>query len=169
MPFPVYAQDQTDSMVEFLFIQHAESGSISRINSTTYSLQLGDLSDRTVLFSNRPDRIVATQSIQDFIGNWTSAQDRFQVDPPNAALVILDSGQKEDIFEIELFNPKYEKDGKILRYDITFLGNATVPDLPDKLGKSVLVIDGIAGGDHSTIGGGQSNTAEGKDSTIGGG
>jgi len=142
-----YAQEgQTETsseLPEFLAIQHAQSGTISEINSTTYSLQLNDLSDKTILFSNRPDRIVATQSIQDFIGNWTSGQDSFQLDPPNAALVVLTADQEDDTFEIELFNPKYEKDEKRLSYDFTFLGNATTTasDLPKGLGKSVLIID----------------------------
>jgi hypothetical protein len=38
-------------------------------------------------------------------------------------------------------NPKYEKDENMLRYDFTFLGNVTFPDLPAKFAKSVLVID----------------------------
>jgi hypothetical protein len=138
----VSAQDKADTKLEFLLIQHAESSSISRVSPTTYSLQLDNVSDRIVLFSDRPNRIVATQSIQDFIGNWTAGQDSFEADPPNAALVIIEEdNKKEDIFEVELLNPTYDKDEKILRYDITFLGNTSFAVLPYKLGKSVLVID----------------------------
>ena len=140
-------QNTTDSNgPEFIAIQDAQSGIISETNSTSYSLQLNDLADKTILFSDRPDRVVTTQSTQDFIGNWTSGQDSFQVDPPNAALVVLvDNDQKEEIFEIELFNPKYEKDEKRLSYDFTFLGNTTTTAsyLPNVLGKSVLVIDSL--------------------------
>jgi hypothetical protein len=94
------------------------------------------------LFSDRPNRIVATQSTQDFIGNWTAGQDSFQVDPPNAAIVVLTDDQEDDVFEIELSNPVYDQDKKSLRYDFSILGNVTSPsDLPDNLGKSVLVID----------------------------
>ncbi|HKQ20956.1 MAG TPA: hypothetical protein VJS91_02860, partial [Nitrososphaeraceae archaeon] len=67
-------QAQTEANIEspqFLAILHAQSGSISEINSTSYALKLNELTDKTIFFSDRPNKIVATQSIQDFIGNWT--------------------------------------------------------------------------------------------------
>lgn len=82
-------------------IQHAAWGSVSEINSTSYSLQLDDLSDKIILFSDRPTRIVQTQTIDDFIGNWTSGQDSFQANPHNAALVVLIDDSEQDVFEIE--------------------------------------------------------------------
>ena len=102
----VAQQGQTEANIEspqFLAILHAKSGSISEINSTSYALQLNELTNKTILFSDRPNRIILTQSIQDFIGNWTSGDDSFQVDPPNAALVLTED-QEVDVFEIELFN-----------------------------------------------------------------
>jgi hypothetical protein len=148
-PSLVYAESQTDSnILNFLFVQHSESGSISKINSTTYSLQLNDLADNVFLFSDRPERIVDTQSIEEFVGNWTLGADSFQDDPPNAALGFLDDdNQKLDTVVIELFNPKYEKDQNTLKYDFSFLDNsiaASFPDLPYKTGQSILVIDAIA-------------------------
>ena len=77
---------------------------------------------------------------QDFIGNWTSGQESFRLDPPNAVLVIDD--QKEDTIEIELYNPKYDNDAKKINYDFTLLGNkTTASDFPNDLGKLVLIID----------------------------
>lgn len=125
---------------QFLAILHAQSGTISDINSTSYILQLNDLADKTI--SDRPNRIVVTETTQDFVGNWTSGEDSFQVDPPNAALVVLTDDQEDDVFEIELFNPTYDDDENAIRYDFSVLGNATSsPDLPPNLGKSVLIID----------------------------
>lgn len=136
-------QEQSSTSAEspqFLAIQHAQFGTISEINSTSFLLQLNDLADKSILFSDRPDRVVVTQSNQDFIGNWTSGQESLRMDPPNAVLVTDD--QKEDTIEIELYNPKYENDGKKLSYEFTFLGNTTtVSDLPKQLGKSVLIVD----------------------------
>lgn len=105
-------QGQTNSsIVKFLFIQHGESGSISKINSTTYSLQLNDLAENVILFSDRPNRIVDTQSIQEFIGNWTQGEDSFEIDPPNAALTFLeDDNQKIDALVIELYNIEYDEE-----------------------------------------------------------
>ena len=57
---------------------------------------------------------MVTQSIPDFIGNWTAGQDSFRKDPPNAALVVL-TKIKSRIYQIELLNPKYEKDENMLR------------------------------------------------------
>lgn len=55
-----YAQQgQTETSIEmpqFLAIQYAQSGTISKINSTTFLLQLNDLADKLILFSDRPDR-----------------------------------------------------------------------------------------------------------------
>lgn len=139
-----YAQQgQTETSIEspqFLAIQNAQSGTISEINSTTFLLQLNDLADKLILFSDRPDRLVVTQSNQEFVGNWTSGEESFRLDPPNAVLVVDD--QKEDTIEIELSNPKYASDERKISYDFTFLGNkTTVSDLPNELGKSVLIID----------------------------
>ena len=126
---------------QFLAIQHAQSGTISDINSTSYTLQLNDLADKTFLFSDRPNRIVVTETTQHFVGNWTSGEDSFQVDPPNPALVVLTDDQ-DDVLEIELFNPTYDEDENAIRYNFSVLGNATSsPDLPPNLGKSVLIID----------------------------
>lgn len=137
-------QGETGTNIEspqFLAIQHAQSGTISDINSTSYTLQLNDLADKTILFSDRPNRIVVTETTRAFVGNWTSGEDSFQVDPPNAALVLTDD-QEDDVFEIELFNPTYNEDENAIRYDFSVLGNATSsPDLPSNLGKSVLIID----------------------------
>jgi hypothetical protein len=141
----VFAQQgETGTNIEspqFLAIQHAQSGTISDINSTSYTLQLNDLADKTILFSDRPNRIVVTETTPDFVGNWTSGEDSFKIDPPNAALVVLTDDQ-DDVFEIELFNPTYDEDENAIRYDFSVLGNATSsPDLPPNLGKSVLIID----------------------------
>ena len=70
--------------------------------------------------------IVVTQTTQDFVGNWTNGEDSFQVDPPNAALVVLTENQEDDVFEIELFNPIYDEDEKAIRYDFRVLGNPLI-------------------------------------------
>lgn len=126
---------------QFLAILHSQSGTISEINSTSYTLQLNELADKTILFSDRPNRIVVTQSVQDFIGNWTRGDDSFQVDPPNAALILVDD-HEDDVFEIELFNLRYDNDEKAIRYDFSLLGNVTSSHvLPANLGELVLIID----------------------------
>jgi hypothetical protein len=130
----------------FLFIQHAQSGSVSEVNATTSTLELSDVSDKTIMFSDRPDRIVTSQSTSDFVGNWSQGEDSFAADPPNAVLILDDEEERQEVAVIELFNPEYDSEANTLRYDIS-AENATATttsssiDLPNEFGQSTLVID----------------------------
>lgn len=126
----------------FLFIQGAESGSVSEVNATTSTLELTDVSDKTILFSDRPDRIVASIDTADFIGNWSTGANSFAVDPPNAALVVDDDvEQRHDLALIELFNPEYDSEANTLKYDIVAENGTSIGGLPGEFGQSTLVID----------------------------
>ena len=139
----VYAQEEngTNSDIpKFFAIQHAQSGSISEINETSYSLELSDVSDKTILFPDRPDRIVTFVSTSDFIGNWSTGEDSFAVDAPNAVIVVDEQEGNQDVAIVELFNPIYDFDKKVIKYDITE-DNATSIDLPGEFGQTTMVID----------------------------
>ncbi|MDR4512056.1 MAG: hypothetical protein MRJ93_10185 [Nitrososphaeraceae archaeon] len=139
----VYAQEDrntTDSeMPKFFAIQHATSGKISEINETTYSLELNDVSDKTILFSDRPDRIVKTESTTNFTDNWSTGADSFAVDTPNAVLVVEES-ERQDNTIIELFNPTYDSNKKTLKYNV-IPDNVTSIDLVGEFGQATLLID----------------------------
>ena len=75
---------------EFLAIQEAQSGSVSEVNATTSTLELSNVSDTTILFSDRPYRILTSVNTTDFIGNWSIGANNFAVDPPNAVLILDD-------------------------------------------------------------------------------
>ena len=141
----VYAQENaTDSDDQkFFAIQHARSGSISEINETVYSLELNDVSDKTILFSDRPDRIVTSSSTSDFIGNWSTGTNSFAVDAPNAVLVV-DESEKQNIAIVELFKPVYDYNEKTLKYDIT-PDNTTSIELPGEFGQNVIIVDQSGG------------------------
>lgn len=162
--------NSNDENPKFLAIQHAQSGSISDINqtftlsltnesnntifssnvSTNLSLELNNVSDKTILLSDRPNRIVTTVSTADFIGNWSIGMDNFAINPPNAVLIVDDdTNKKQDIVILELFNPVYDVNNKMLKYNITSY-NTTSIDLPNEFGLSTLVID-EAGRDHIII------------------
>ena len=138
----VYAQENTTDTEEpkFFAIQHAQSGSISEINATAYSLELNDVSDKTILFSDRPDRIVTSINTADYIGNWSKGEDSFSVDAPNAVLIVDEQEEKQDVAIVELFNPVYDFDKKTLKYDITS-DNATSIELLSDFGQTTLVTD----------------------------
>ena len=138
-----YGQEEgntTEHVPKFFAIQHAQSGSLSEINETAYSLELNDVSDKTILFSDRPDRIVKSISTVDFIGNWSSGVDSFAVDAPNAVLVVDEQEGKQDVAIVELFTPIYDVDKKALQYDVT-PDNATSIELPSEFGQTMIVID----------------------------
>jgi hypothetical protein len=137
----VYAQGNITATEEpkFLAIQHAQSGSISEINATTYTLELNDVPDKTILFSDRPDRIVTAIRTDNFVGNWSTGTDSFAEDPPNAVLIV-DEIEGQDTAIIELFNPVYDTEKKTLRYDVT-ADNATSIESPVEFVQSTLIID----------------------------
>jgi hypothetical protein len=145
---------------QFLFVQSAGSGSLSQINETAYTLELNDVADKTILFSDRPERLVETVGTTDFVGNWTTGPNNFAADAPNDASVYISvyisqtiltaiveniqSGNLETAI-IESFNPVYDPNTNTLTYTIT-AENATSMDLPRQFGKSVLAIDSKYGG-----------------------
>ena len=94
---------------------------------------------RTILFSDRPDRIVKSVSTIDFIGNWSTGADSFAVDAPNAVLIV-DESEKQDIAIIELFSPIYDSDKKTLKYKVT-LDNATSIEIPSEFGQTTMILD----------------------------
>jgi hypothetical protein len=115
------------------------------VNATTFTLELSDETDKTILFSDRPNRIVASVSTTDFVCNWSTGSDSFAVDPPNAVLVLDDEEQRQDIAVIELYNPEYDSGANTLKYNIS-AENATATtttsiDLMNEFGQWTLVID----------------------------
>ena len=103
------------------------------------------MSDKTILFSDRPDRIVMSVSTSNYIGNWTTGEDSFAVDAPNAVLVVDEiEGEQQDVAIIELFSPVYDSDKKTLKYEV-IPNNATSIDLPGEFGQSTLIIDSGCG------------------------
>ena len=140
----IYGQKKATTSItpmEFLAAQQAQSGSISEINSTAFSLQLNNVSDNTLLFTERPERIVTSVDTSDFIGNWSLGQNSFVVDAPNAIIVVEDNNTQQKMAVIELSKPVYDIDKKTLTYEI-IPDNTTSLDLPNEFGQSTLVIDG---------------------------
>ena len=139
-----YSQEENATSIsepQFLSIQHAKSGSIFEDNAISYTLELNNVSDKTMLFSDRPARIVTSVNTSDFIGNWhwSVGPKSFNADPPNAALIVGEEGNQE-IMIVELTNPVHDPTAKTLKYDVV-LENTTSTDIPNEFGQSTLVID----------------------------
>jgi hypothetical protein len=111
--------NDNNNLTRFLFVQDTQSGSVVPIgganNDTTlsnYTLTLNNVST-TIAFSDRPQRLLFQIDTESFVNNWTTGQDSFESDLPNAAIVLNEGNQKEkkdDIIVAELLNPVYDKE-----------------------------------------------------------
>lgn len=130
---------------EFLSIQNAQSGSIFQNNSTAYTLQLNNVSDEMIMFSDRPDRIVLSVSTDDFIGNWTSGANSFATDPPNAVLILEDDfAQKQGLDIVALSGPQYDIATNMLTYSIISGNKISIYSTAD-FRRPILFIDRTCG------------------------
>lgn len=139
----VCAQEENTTSVGsdpvFIAIQHAQSGSIPEVNATAYMLELNDVSDKTTLFSERPNRIFTSINTSDFVNKWSAGPDSFIEDPPNAALLLIDDVEG-DMVIVELLNPEYDTSTNTLRFEATSLDGTSI-DMASEFGQAALVID----------------------------
>jgi len=77
--------DEAESVevVEFLFVQHAES-----VTLKDGLLTLEGIGEDVLYFSDRPHRIVGRSPLEWFVGAWEEGEDSFEVNPPNAVLTV---------------------------------------------------------------------------------
>jgi hypothetical protein len=108
----------------FLFVQTFVGGSFGpkpgEENPAQYLLELTGAPERTIYFSDRPNRVtgsIPTQQFLDRIG--------FRVDAPNAALVV---GGEAAI--LELLGAQYDAGAGTLTYDVVFLTDYPGTDRP---------------------------------------
>ncbi|MCO5222232.1 MAG: hypothetical protein M9947_11730 [Thermomicrobiales bacterium] len=162
---PAAAQEATPTASEephrpvFLFVQLAEAGSWTPKADTpgVYTLRLSGVSGQTLFFSDRPDRIVGTVPIADFLEGLGFTPHT----PPNAAAVVETPEGARDVLVIELWNPvlsqTFGDDATIsLQYDARVLetyegDNLTVwhgeqqdAELPSEFSNVSLFIDDCA-------------------------
>jgi hypothetical protein len=118
---------------EALFVQSAQS-----VTSSNGAFTLHGLAPSTLMFSDRPERIVGHLTTAQFVDGWGHGENSFLVDPPNAVLSFLTDAEAvpEDVV-VTLTNPHVQDDG--LSYDATILEG----ELPDTCGPCSLFIDPI--------------------------
>jgi len=77
--------DESESVevVEFLFVQHAES-----VTLEDGLLTLEGIGDDVLYFSDRPHRVVGRSPVEWFVGAWEEGEDSFETNPPNAVLTV---------------------------------------------------------------------------------
>jgi hypothetical protein len=118
---------------EALFVQSAQG-----VTSDEGTITLHRLAPSTLMFSDRPERIVGHLSADQFIDGWGHGENSFRDDPPNAVLSFLPTGDHnpEDVV-MTLTNPRL--DGEDLTYNISVLDG----DLPSTTGPCSLFIDPV--------------------------
>lgn len=106
-----------------LFVQTYQSGSIAPIAGSLgrYTLTLEEGSGQTVYFSDRPDRIVGSESTPIVLEALGFLPDN----PPNAALVIETAPGESDVAVVELFSPSYDPMNRTVTYEAGVLANWT--------------------------------------------
>ena len=107
------------------------------------SLRLINVSQQTLYFSDRPERIAGHMTLAAYLEEWIKGKDNFGDDPPNATLSVYEKDTVENtLAAIEIFNPMV--DGADLVYGYKVLDGT----VPTKGGATALFIDmiGIGGG-----------------------
>lgn len=118
---------------EALYVQSAQG-----VTSANGSMTLQGLAPATLMFSDRPERIVGHLSSAQFVEGWGDGDNSFVEDPPNAVLSFLASGEEtpEDVV-VTLTSPRL--DGETLTYDVNVLEGK----MPDATGPCSLFIDPV--------------------------
>ena len=130
MSSPAEAQPEE---FEALYVQSARG-----VTSGEGEFTLHALAPSTLMFSDRPERIVGHLSAAQFVDGWGHGENSFQDDPPNAVLSFLEEGDvmPEDVV-VTLTNPRL--DGADLTYNATVLEG----ELPNTTGPCSLFIDPV--------------------------
>lgn len=118
---------------EALYVQSAQG-----VTSSDGSMTLQGLAPSTLMFSDRPERIVGHLTSAQFVEGWGDGDNSFLEDPPNAVLSFLASEDEtpEDVV-VTLTNPSL--DGGALTYNVDVLEGK----MPDATGPCSLFIDPI--------------------------
>jgi hypothetical protein len=127
---------------QLMFVQSAEDLKVDAAKST---LRLVKVSQQTLYFSDRPQRLAGHLKMADYLKEWTAAagKDNFGADPPNAALSVYEPGQPNNtLVVVKITNPVV--DGADLIYTYKVLKGT----MPTGGGATTLFIDwiGVGGG-----------------------
>ena len=127
---------------QLMFVHSAEDLKVDRAAGT---FRLVKVSQQTLYFSDRPQRIAGHLTMADYLKEWTSAagKDNFRADPPNAALSVYEPGQANNtLVVVKITNPVV--DGVDLIYSYKIIQGT----MPASGGATSLFIDwiGVGGG-----------------------
>jgi hypothetical protein len=118
---------------EALYVQSAQG-----LVSDGVAFTLRGVAPSTVMFSDRPERIVGHLTNAQFVDGWGDGENSFLADPPNAVLSFLAAKDEtpEDVV-VTLMDPRLT--GEDLTYNVEVLEG----DLPHQTGPCSLFIDPV--------------------------
>jgi len=141
MPTIVFAQTTTTSEApQYMFVQISED---LKVDPTAQTLRLVKVSQQTLYFTDRPQRIAGHIKMADYLKEWTAkaGKDNFSADPPNATISVYEPGQNQNtIAVVKITNPVV--DGSDLIYNYNIIEGA----MPASGGATSLFIDWIGPG-----------------------
>lgn len=108
---------------KMLFTQQALTGSFRpTTESGMYLLTFLGVKPHTLIFSDRPNRMVGSWTNTDFVTRWEKGGDSFTKDPPNAVLLSHSPVDgKEYSIVVELMNPAFNAYAGTLTYTAKIL------------------------------------------------
>ena len=108
--------------LHLLFVQGATS---MQADTDAMTLRLVGVTEQTIYFSDRPQRVAGIVETKNFVGHWGSGDDSFAMNPPNATLTIYDvEAERNTAAVLVLKDPVLEGNDLVYRYEL--LGG-TVP------------------------------------------
>jgi len=133
--------EESAELVSYLYSQTAKSGSLVEEANGDYTLTLREISDATVVFTDRPIRDAFAVTTADFVARFAAS---FGDDPPNAALSFVPAdGNVASTAVFTIDDPIYDGQARTLTYravDIPLSGTA-LTQLPGQFGEASLFID----------------------------
>jgi hypothetical protein len=100
--------------LSLLFVINAKRGVIS-----ADQLELENVANAVVYFSDRPERIAGHIALESFLKSWNKSADSFAADPPNAVLSITEDGKTFNTVVVVLKNPTFK--GEKLTFQIKII------------------------------------------------
>ncbi len=133
-----------------IFLQEGASGTFIRDGSGNYTLTISNVIPHTIYFSDRPVKDSGFVPLDKFIAGFNWGPEN----PPNAAIIIREGDEEEDVIFAQLTAPYYDETNQSLVYTCKVLSEyqarserlqemAPLADtsIPETFGAVLLVID----------------------------
>lgn len=114
--------EERKSQVSYLVVLRADQAIISETENL-YNLELKNIDNMVLYFSERPVRKAGFMSTNQFMSGWGDGKNSLQVNPPNAAIVyaalqsrkVINNNNMTQAIPIELSSPVVTHDGLMFR------------------------------------------------------